>query len=150
VEHIFIAAIKTIFFSMLPVFELRGSIPYALVLGFNPATAFALAFIGSLLPVPFIFFGVRPIFKWLRRKPFFERFISKVKTKAQVDGRKVLRYGFWGLILLVAIPLPGTGVWSGTVAASFLDIRFKKALPAIVIGNVIAGILVLFFLHCVF
>lgn len=142
-EHIFIAVIKTIFFSMLPVFELRGSIPYAMALGFSPATAFTLAFIGSLLPVPLVFFGVRPIFNWLRHKPFFERFINIVRIKAQVDGRKVLRYGFWGLILLVAIPLPGTGVWSGTVAASFLDIRFKKAFPAIVIGNSIAGILVL-------
>jgi len=71
------------------------------------------------------------------------RIVHKVKKKANVDGRKVIKYGFWGLILLVAIPLPGTGVWSGTLAASLLDMRFKSAFPAIVIGNIIAGILVL-------
>ncbi len=135
--------LKILLFSMLPIIELRGAIPYAVALGYDPGAAFLLAFVGSLLPIPLIFFGVRPFFKRVRTLPFLMRIVHKVKKKANVDGRKVIKYGFWGLILLVAIPLPGTGVWSGTLAASLLDMRFKSAFPAIVIGNIIAGILVL-------
>lgn len=135
--------IRVLLTSMLPILELRGAIPIGIALGMAPWHALLTSFIGSLIPLPFLLFGIRPIFKWLRQTEIFNRIIKRLVTRTLNRSYYVEKYGFWGLLLFVAIPLPGTGVWSGTLAAVLLDIRFKVAFPAIVLGNLIAGIVIM-------
>lgn len=128
----------------MPIIELRGAIPFGMSLGFSPAHAFFISLAGSLLPVPFIIFGIRPVFDILSRlHPFFDRLIHGITERTMAKGERARRFGFIGLILLVAIPLPGTGVWTGSLAAVLMNLRFKLAFPAIFIGNIIAGLLVM-------
>jgi len=129
--------------SMLPIIELRGAIPVGIALGMSPIHAFIVCFIGSMIPVPILIFSIRPVFKFLRKTKIFNNVLKKIIHRTLNRSYYVDRYGFWGLLLFVAIPLPGTGVWSGTLAAVLLDIRFKTAFPAILIGNLIAGILIM-------
>lgn len=140
--------IAVIITATLPVIELRGAIPIGIALGLAPLDAAVLSFIGSMIPVPFILFTIRPIFNRLRKTKLFNKLIRKIiHNSIKNKGGKVQKYGAWGLILIVAIPLPGTGVWSGSLAAALLDIRFKWAFPAIFLGNLIAAILVTFVAH---
>ena len=127
----------------LPVVELRGAIPVGISLGLSPVHAAVLGFTGSMIPVPLILFGIRPIFNSLRRTEPFRKLVGKLTDDSSRNREKIQRYGVWGLILLVAIPLPGTGVWSGSLAAALLDMRFRLAFPAILVGNLIAGILIM-------
>jgi uncharacterized membrane protein len=128
---------------MLPIIELRGAIPVGVSMGMSMKHAFITCFIGSLIPVPILLFGIRPVFQWMKQTEIFNKIIHKLIHRTLNRSYYVEKYGFWGLLLFVAIPLPGTGVWSGTLAAVFLDIRFKVAFPAIVVGNLIAGILIM-------
>ncbi|SDJ84954.1 COG2426 family protein [Natronincola ferrireducens] len=127
----------------MPIIELRGAIPVGVSLGMSPLHAFIISFIGSILPVPFLIFTIRPIFKALKQLKFFRGFIERITDKTLMRSGRIQRYGFWGLILFVAIPLPGTGVWTGTLASVLLDLRFKMAFPAIFIGNLMAGLIVM-------
>jgi uncharacterized membrane protein len=128
----------------LPVIELRGAIPVGISLGMTPVHAAVIAFIGSMIPVPFILFTIRPIFNYLKTTKTFRKLVDKLTARSlRYNSAKIQKYGVWGLILLVAIPLPGTGVWSGSLAAALLDMRFKWAFPAILVGNLIAGILIM-------
>ena len=128
----------------LPVIELRGAIPVGISLGMTPVHAAIIAFIGSMIPVPFILFTIRPIFNYLKTTRMFKKLVHKLTASSlKNNSGKIQKYGVWGLILLVAIPLPGTGVWSGSLAAALLDMRFKWAFPAIFVGNLIAGILIM-------
>ncbi|MGI6308230.1 MAG: COG2426 family protein [Dethiobacteria bacterium] len=128
----------------LPVIELRGAIPVGISLGMTPVHAAVIAFIGSMIPVPFILFTIRPIFNYLKTTRTFKKLVHKLTASSlKNNSGKIQKYGVWGLILLVAIPLPGTGVWSGSLAAALLDMRFKWAFPAIFVGNLIAGILIM-------
>ena len=128
----------------LPVIELRGAIPVGISLGMTPVHAAIIAFIGSMIPVPFILFTIRPIFNYLKTTRAFKKLVHKLTASSlKNNSGKIQKYGVWGLILLVAIPLPGTGVWSGSLAAALLDMRFKWAFPAIFVGNLIAGILIM-------
>jgi len=128
--------------AMLPVIELRGAIPVGISLGMSSTHAFIISFIGSMIPVPFILFTVRPLFNWLRQTNLFRNLIRRITEKSLNKSGRIQKYGVWGLFLFVAIPLPGTGVWSGSLAAALLNLRFKWAFPAILIGNLIAGILI--------
>jgi uncharacterized membrane protein len=128
---------------MLPIIELRGAIPIGLAMGMSFRQAFITCYIGSLIPVPILLFTIRPVFKWLRQTELFNKIIHKLIHKTLNRSHYVEKYGFWGLLLFVAIPLPGTGVWSGTLVAVLLDVRFKVAFPAIVLGNLIAGVLIM-------
>lgn len=128
----------------LPIIELRGAIPVGMSLGLSPIHSAILAFIGSMMPVPFILFTIRPIFNYLKTTRAFKKLINKLTDKSlNTNSEKIKKYGAWGLILIVAIPLPGTGVWSGSLIAALMNMRFKLAFPAIIIGNIIAGILIL-------
>lgn len=128
----------------LPIIELRGAIPVGISLGLSPIHATILAFIGSIIPVPFILFTIRPIFNYLKTTKTFKKLVQKLTDRSMSkNSRKVQKYGVWALVLIVAIPLPGTGVWSGSLAAALLDMRFKYAFPAILVGNLIAGILIM-------
>ena len=128
----------------LPVIELKGAIPVGISLGMTPLHAAAVAFVGSMVPVPIILFTVRPVFNYLKSTRAFKKMVYKLTDRSlKNNGGKIQRYGLWGLILLVAVPLPGTGVWSGSLIAALLDMRFKWAFPAILVGNLIAGILIM-------
>ena len=135
--------ILTFLISMVPVIELRGAIPLAVGMGLDYHIAIPVAMVGNLVPVPFIIFFIRKIFGWMRTKlPKFNRLIDKLENRANARSETVLRSAFWGLFIFVAIPLPGTGAWTGAMIAAMLDMRLKKAFPAIVLGVVTAGVIV--------
>lgn len=124
---------------MVPVLELRGAIPFGLALGLSPELAWLVSVIGNLIPVPFVMLLIRTFFQWLRRWPWWDGKIGWLIDRATRKGSLVRRYRLAGLILLVAIPLPGTGAWTGALVATLLNIRMRVALPAILLGVLIAG-----------
>lgn len=134
--------IMVVLMAALPIIELRGSIPFGVTMGLSPHHAFLLSLAGSMIPVPFLLFTIRPFFDYLRGKKSFRNVVNKLTSRTLNKSEKIRKYGFLGLMLFVAIPLPGTGVWSGTLAAALLDIRFKTAFLAILLGNIIAGLLI--------
>ena len=137
--------LMTMLLSMVPVLELRGAIPIGVANGLNIWVAIGVSIIGNLLPVPFIILFIRKIFSWLRKlSKRLDGLVTKLEQRAAKKSDVVLRYAFWGLVVLVAIPLPGTGAWTGALVAAMLDMRLKRAFPAIVLGVVIAGAIVAF------
>ena len=134
---------KVLFISALPIIELRGAIPFGVSMGMSPVHATILGVLGGVIPVPFILLMVRPVLEFLHARNIFRKMIYKLTHTTIKNKSKIQKYGFWGLILIVAIPLPGTGVWSGSLAAALMDLRIKRAIPAIFLGNLIAGVLVL-------
>lgn len=127
----------------LPIIELRGAIPVGISLGLSPIHATLISLVGSMIPVPFILFSIRPIFNYLKTTKMFKKLIHKLTDKSMSKSGKIQKYGAWGLLVFVAIPLPGTGVWSGSLAAALLDMRFKWAFPAILVGNIIAAVIIM-------
>ena len=128
---------------MLPVVELRGGIPFGVAAGLPLPLAALAAIIGNMLPIPFLILFTRRVFEWLRRRiPLLEGLISKMEAKADSKKDLVLKYKFWGLLLLVAIPLPGTGAWTGALVATVMDLRLKSAMPAIFCGVLAAAVIV--------
>ena len=112
--------------SMLPVVELRGGIPFGVGIGLPLWAAYFASVVGNMIPVPFIVVYIRRIFQWMRqRMPRFNALVDKLERKAHLKGGVVTKYRFWGLMILVAIPLPGTGAWTGALVAAFLDMRLK-------------------------
>ena len=128
--------------AMVPVLELRGAIPVGVAAGLPPALACGAAILGNMVPVPFIMLLIRRIFDWLRQTALFGPKIEWLERRAHLKGRLVRKPKLPGLIILVAIPLPGTGAWTGALVAALLDIRMRHALPAIFLGVAIAGALV--------
>ncbi len=130
----------TMLVSMIPVVELRGGIPFGVAAGLPVWAAFIAAVIGNLIPVPFIIVYIRRIFQWMRRHmPRLNRLVDKLERKAHLKGQRVTKYKYLGLMLFVAIPLPGTGAWTGSLAAAFLDMPLRKAIPSVIVGVLIAG-----------
>lgn len=134
--------IMTMAIAAVPVVELRGAIPAGIAAGLDPWLACGAAIFGNLLPVPFIILLVRQVFDRLRKHAFFAPKIDALERRAHLKGRLVRKYRLLGLMLFVAIPLPGTGAWTGALIAAFLNIRLRHALPAITLGLLIAGSLV--------
>ncbi len=138
--------LTVLFTAALPIIELRGAIPVGIALGLTPLHALAISFIGSMIPVPFILFLIRPIFKWMKSTNLLKGIAEKITLRSKSkNSHQIQKYGAWALVIIVAIPLPGTGVWSGSLAAALFDIRFKWAFPAILVGNFMAAMAVLFF-----
>ncbi|MFR5262624.1 MAG: COG2426 family protein [Christensenellales bacterium] len=134
---------STILMAMVPVIELRGAIPFGVAAGISVKQALVCAIIGNLIPIPFILLFLRRVFVWMRKiSTGFENLVEKLELRAKRKKGIVDKYEIIGLIILVAIPLPGTGAWTGALVATVLDIRMRRALPAITIGVIIAGILV--------
>lgn len=126
---------------MIPVVELRGGIPFGAAAGLPVWAACIAAVIGNLIPVPFIIVYIRRIFQWMREKmPRLNRMVDALERKAHLKGQKVSKYKYLGLAIFVAIPLPGTGAWTGSLAAAFLDMPLRRAIPSIVAGVVVAGL----------
>ena len=132
--------------SMLPIVELRGAIPIAEGLGLNILLYYPIAIIGNILPVPFIFLFARRILEWGKDKKGIGKFFTWCLEKGNKGGEKLKESAgtngiFWALLLFVGIPLPGTGAWTGTLAASFLNLDFKTSMKAITLGVILAGII---------
>lgn len=137
--------VMTALIAMLPVLELRGAIPIAVAHGLDFRLAISAAIIGNLIPVPFIIIFIRKIFSWLRRISYkLDILVTKLEQRAHTKSNIVHRYTFWGLVVLVAIPLPGTGAWTGALVAAMLNMRLKRAFPAIALGVIIAATIVSF------
>ena len=132
--------IATFFVSMLPIVELRAGLPFGISLGLNYYQALVAAVLGNMLPVPFIILLIRKIFSLLRRiSPWFESRISALEKRADGKSELVNKYGAIGLFILVAIPLPGTGAWMGSLVAAMLGMRLKNAVPSILAGVLTAA-----------
>ena len=142
-DNLFSDILWSFFISILPVVELRGALPYALAHGINIVLAVPLCIIGNMLPIPFILLFVRRIFNWLKKRKRIKPIVQKMEDKAFRKSENVIKYSVWGLVLFVALPLPGTGAWTGALIAALLDMRIKYALPAIVLGVCIASVIVL-------
>lgn len=135
------------FVSMVPLIELRGAIPIAVGLGLNKLISFIIAIIGNMLPVPFIYLFARKILGWGKDKKVIGSFFTWCLNKGERGGRKLEEKAgkglYWALFLFVGIPLPGTGAWTGTLAASMLKLDFKKTVLAVMAGVVLAGLIMM-------
>ena len=138
----------TMLVSMVPIIELRGGIPFGVALGLPYHLAFPFAVIGNVLPTPFIIVYIRRIFLMMRRyMPRLNGMVDKLEAKAHLKGQTVSKYKYIGLWIFVAIPLPGTGAWTGSLAAAFLNMRLRKAFPAVLMGVITAGCIMLALTH---
>lgn len=138
----------TMLVSMIPIIELRGGLPFGVALGLPYYLAFPAAVVGNLIPAPFIIVYIRRVFELMRKYlPRLNGLVDRLEKKAHLKGKKVQKYQYIGLWLFVAIPLPGTGAWTGCLAAAFLGMRLKKAMPAVVLGVLTAGCIMLGLTH---
>ena len=135
--------LKTLVTAMLPILEIRGAIPVGVASGLDPWLAFAVGFAGNMLPIPILILLTRKVIEWLKKHNMLVKLTAWLENKGSKGAQKVQKYSFWGLFILVAIPLPGTGAWTGALVASLLDMRLKRALPAIAMGVAVAGLIVL-------
>ena len=135
--------ILTFLISMVPIVELRAGIPFGVGMGVKWYYAVPICMIGNMIPVPFIFFFARKILEWGSDKPVIGKFFSWCLKKGHSGGEKLKAKAgkgmFWALLLFVGIPLPGTGAWTGTLAASLLDLDFKKSILAVTLGVALAA-----------
>ena len=131
--------------SMVPLIELRGAIPIAAGMGLPFIQYYIIAIIGNMIPVPFIYFFARKILVWGADKPVIGNFFTWCLEKGEKGGKKLQETAgkglFVALLLFVGIPLPGTGAWTGTLAASFLNLDFKTSISAVALGVILAGII---------
>lgn len=126
--------------SMVPILELRGSLLAAGFLGMKFLSTFIIAVIGNLLPIPFILLFIDKIFGWLK-KTKLKNMVEKLEAKALSKSDQIKKYGKWGLFLFVAIPLPGTGAWTGSLIASLFRMKVRESFPWIVLGVIVAGLI---------
>ena len=133
--------------AMVPLIEIRGAIPYAVGFGLPMVPSILVAILGNMLPVPFIFLFARKVLEWGKDKKVIGKFFTWCLEKGEKGGRKLEskagRGLYWALFLFVGIPLPGTGAWTGTLAASILNMDFKKSTLAVMAGVVLAGVIML-------
>lgn len=137
--------IITFIISMLPILELRGGLFAAKFMNVEFVRAFIICYIGNILPVPFILFFIRKIFDLLKKNKKLGAIIIKIEEKSLSKADNVRKYKLWGLFLFVAIPLPGTGAWTGALIADMLNIRPKEAFPTIAAGVLVAGVIISIF-----
>ncbi len=131
--------------SMIPILELRGALLVAgPLLGVPVSVAVPVSVIGNIIPVPFILLLITPIFQWMKGTKLFRPMVEKLESKAMSKSDQIEKYEFWGLVLFVGIPLPGTGAWTGSLIAALLGIKFKKAFPAVILGILIATVIMCF------
>lgn len=127
--------------SMVPILELRGGLLAASALGIDLVRAVVICFIGNIIPVPFILLFITPIFNWMKKTKYLKPMVDKLEGKAMKKKDQIEKYEFWGLVLFVGIPLPGTGAWTGSLIASLLGIKFRKAFPAVIVGLCLATVI---------
>lgn len=139
--------LRVFLLSTLPIIELRGAIPYGIAMGMNPIHAALLCIVGSMVPVPFLLFFLKPFFTKLRRIPMIRKFEVWLINRTERKAGNIKKYSMLGLVLFVAIPLPSTGIWTGSIAAALLNLRIKHAFFAILLGNIVAAILLTILSH---
>lgn len=127
--------------SLCPVLELRGGMIAARLLEMNFFEAFIICYIGNMLPIPFILLFIKKIFAVMRKSKFFSKIVDKLEARSDKKKGTMEKYKEWGLLIFVAIPLPGTGGWTGALIAALMDMRIKKTLPIIGLGVFIAGLI---------
>ena len=139
---LFLKYLSVLGMAALPVLELRGAIPYGVAMDLPLTAVLAVSIIGNLLPVPVIILFIRRIFEWMKRKSRWLRTVAeKLEARAHAKGDILVKYEVLGLFILVAIPLPGTGAWTGALVAALFGLRLRNALPAIFLGVVAAGLI---------
>jgi len=129
--------------SLMPILELRGGLIAASLLDLNPVTSYIISIIGNILPVPFILWFINRILAWMRKKKHLSKIAKWLDKKVEKHKGQIEKYGFWGLVLFVGIPLPGTGAWTGCLIASVLEMDRKKAFIATMIGILMASIIMM-------
>ncbi len=129
--------------SLLPIVELRGGLIAAALLGLNPWISLVIAIIGNIIPIPFILWFITPLFNKLKKTKRLSGFVSKLENRALNKKSQVEKYEFWGLLIFVGIPLPGTGAWTGSLIAALLDMDKKKGLISIIGGVLMASIIMM-------
>lgn len=133
--------------SMVPLVELRGAIPIAVGIGLPKLTSFIVAIVGNMLPVPIIYLFARKVLEWGKDKKYIGKFFSWCLLKGEKAGKKMEakagRGLYFALLLFVGIPLPGTGAWTGTLAASILNLKFKDTVIAVTLGVLLAGLIMM-------
>lgn len=128
--------------SMIPILELRGGMIIASLYGFNLFKAFAICIVGNVIPIPFILWLITPVFRWMERWKIFRPLVEKLEAKATgKKSEKIRKASFWGLLLFVGIPLPGTGAWTGSLIAALLDLDKKRSLVAAILGVLLASVI---------
>lgn len=130
--------------SMIPILELRGGLIVSKLLQVPITTAIPICIVGNIIPIPFILLFIKQVFKWMKKIKLFRGLIERLEKRAMSKSDNIKRYEFWGLALFVGIPLPGTGAWTGSLIAALLDIDFKKAILAELLGIAIATIIMSF------
>lgn len=125
--------------SMVPILELRGGMIAAALFGLPWLRALLFCIIGNMLPMPFVLLLIDKIFDLLKKTKTFRPIVEKLEQRALGHREKIEKYEFWGLVLFVGIPLPGTGGWTGSLAAALMGLRFKKAFPAVILGILLAA-----------
>lgn len=137
------AALRTLLIAMVPVIELRGAIPVGLAGGLDYWEALALSIVGNMLPVPLIIIFAQSLLKWMARTfRFMRKFTDFVQNRAVAKAKNIGKYQFLGLMVFVGIPLPGTGAWTGALVAAVLEMPLRRALPAVFLGLIMAGLIV--------
>ena len=129
--------------SLMPILELRGGLIAAALLDLNPVTSYIISIIGNVLPVPFILWFINSILEWMRKSKKFNKIAKWLDKKVEKNKDKIEKFGFWGLVLFVGIPLPGTGAWTGCLVAAVLEMDRKKSFFAAMIGILIASIIMM-------
>lgn len=137
------AIILTFLISMVPVIELRGGLPFGVAQGLAPLYAALVSIAGNLLPIPFLLKLVPKIFDFLRDKKYTKKLIAWLEKKAEKNRKTIDKYGWLGLYILVAVPLPGTGAWTGALVSSCFKMKFWPSMAAIIVGVLTAGAIVL-------
>ncbi len=127
--------------SMIPILELRGGMIIASMYGFNLFQSFALCIIGNVIPIPFILWLITPIFTWMKQRKLFRNMVEKLEKKAMGKSDKIQKASFWGLLLFVGIPLPGTGAWTGSLIAALLNLDKKRSWLAATLGVILAALI---------
>ena len=130
--------------SMMPILELRGGLVAAALLNIPVVEALMICIVGNVIPIPFILLLIRPIFAWLKQTRWFRPIVEKLESKAMGKSDQIRKYEFWGLLIFVGIPLPGTGAWTGALIAAMLNISIKRAMPPILFGVCMASMIMTF------
>lgn len=133
--------------SLFPILELRGGLIAARLMNVEFIRAFIICYIGNMIPVPFILFFIRKVFDLMKKNKKLKVMVEKIENKSLSKADNVRKYKLWGLFLFVAIPLPGTGAWTGALIADLLGIKIKEALPTIAAGVFVAGMIVSAFMY---
>lgn len=129
--------------SLFPILELRGGLIAAALLDVEPVISFIICYIGNLLPIPFILMFITPLFARLKKTKLLSGLVAKVENKANSKKDQIEKYKYWGLLLFVGIPLPGTGAWTGALIACMLEMDKKKSFLTIMAGVLLAGIIMM-------